>query len=988
MVKKQKKGKERLDKFYNLAKDQGYRARSAFKLIQLAKKQDFLSKAKICIDLCAAPGGWSQVAQRNMPHGALIIAVDLVPIKPIYGVVCMQSDITSDKCRNLLRKEMKGERADVVLHDGAPNVGASWAKDAFGQNELTLSAMKLACEHLKPGGVFVTKVFRSADYNSLMWVFGQLFSKVDATKPTASRNVSAEIFVICSGFKAGNIDPRFFDPKWVFMEVIEPAAHDVPGSSLAELLKIKQTKHRSGYDEGYDNKVMDADAFFVAENPAQVLVTHHRINLDAAGAKDIAGHPLTTSEIRELCADLKILGRRDLSALMKWRLRLLRDREKTERAKVKSKVAADAAAKAEAKGKKASPPSANGGVSEAEKATVSKDVDDAIAQFLQGAEKEPGEADDSASEAESVVNETEMRLEEDLAAEIESRRREERRQQKKISARQKKQEFRKKMTLSHKSQLPTETELFKGGKRNVLALKNEDKYVERPVKGSDEESEDTEQSESDSDEELDRYAKMELELAIDHERRQAHLEEHHRNKMQRQRKGKKETRRQRVMAAWAGELNAFEQSIDQQLATQRLQNTEAADALEDDDDDDESDGDLEALRDFQRAREMTADAKAPSGGNIDALALQASMDGPDVVRAPVQRKAPKKRRETTGESSTEAEEEEENPEMLALKDNNDHETLRSEHRAARWFSQDIFSTVGGDSALARGSDSESDSDDKIREVSDEKLPHLPLTDKEQRKRKRKKEQERLEKLGKKAKVDEEERKPLEVVPLEAPQPLVPSKGPQKPSDPQELAETLALGSVLVDSKKSRMDIIDASFNRWTFDRDEALPVWFTEEEDKFNKPELPITKELMKQYRDKLREINARPIRKVAEARARKKNRLQKRIEKLRGSAMSLANTPDMSEHAKAKQMKSMVRKLAKQDERKVSVVALKKGGGGKRMEKQQAPKGAKIKVVDRRMKSDKRGEKRAAKRNKAKTSAKSRRQVKKKSAKSLPKKK
>merc|ERR1712136_679843 len=87
---------------------------------------------------------------------------------------------------------------------------------------------------------------------------------------------------------------------------------------------------------------------------------------------------------------------------------------------------------------------------------------------------------------------------------------------------------------------------------------------------------------------------------------------------------------------------------DQQLATQRLQNTEAADALEDDDD--ESDGDLEALRDFQRAREMTADAKAPAGGNIDALALQASMDGPDVVRAPVQRKAPKKRRETTGES--------------------------------------------------------------------------------------------------------------------------------------------------------------------------------------------------------------------------------------------------------------------------------------------------------------------------------------------------
>merc|ERR1719229_1037740 len=112
-----------------------------------------------------------------------------------------------------------------------------------------------------------------------------------------------------------------------------------------------------------------------------------------------------------------------------------------------------------------------------------------------------------------------------------------------------------------------------------------------------------------------------------------------------------------------------------------------------------------------------------------------------------------------------------------------------------------------------------------------------------------------------------------------------------------------------------MDVIDAAYNRWSFDADPLLPDWFTEDEAKHNRPELPVSKELMAQFRAKLREINARPIRKVAEANARKKRRLQKRLEKLRSTAMSLADTPDMSEMAKAKQMRKEVRKLAKQDE-------------------------------------------------------------------------
>ena len=265
---KNKVAKKRLDKFYYLAKERGYRSRAAFKLLQLDKKFEFLCKSKGCLDLCAAPGSWMQAARQIMPKDAPIIGVDLAPIKPIPKCSSLVEDITTQKCRAALKRELKGNVIDVVLHDGAPNVGTAWLQDAFGQNELTLAALRLATEFLQPGGAFVTKVFRSNDYNALLYVFNSLVLKVEATKPQASRAESAEIFVVCRGFKNATIDPKFLDPKHVFSMVEEEDK---------TVNVLQQKKGKKARPEGYDggtqllNSKMSVKDFVLGSTPVKQL---------------------------------------------------------------------------------------------------------------------------------------------------------------------------------------------------------------------------------------------------------------------------------------------------------------------------------------------------------------------------------------------------------------------------------------------------------------------------------------------------------------------------------------------------------------------------------------------------------------------------------------------------------------------------------------------------------------------------------------------
>jgi len=322
-----KTAKGRLDKYYHLAKEQGYRARSAFKLVQLNKKYEFLQSARVVIDLCAAPGGWCQVAAKFMPKSKIIIGVDLAPIKPITGVISMVNDITTDKCRTDIKRELKDWKADVVLHDGAPNVGNSWVQDAYTQSELVLSSLKLATEFLMEGGWFVTKVFRSKDYNSLMWVFNQLFKKVEATKPSSSRDVSAEIFVVCKGYLAPKtIDPRFLDPRSVFTDVDSLINGGSSAGKTNLLHPDKKRRNRDGYEDGANIlfKKLDIMEYVTSERFTDLLAESNCISFDSTDepVKTILADIDTTEEIKNCCEDLKVLGRREFKLLLRWRLRI------------------------------------------------------------------------------------------------------------------------------------------------------------------------------------------------------------------------------------------------------------------------------------------------------------------------------------------------------------------------------------------------------------------------------------------------------------------------------------------------------------------------------------------------------------------------------------------------------------------------------------------------------------------------------------------
>lgn len=201
-----KASKDKRDLYYRRAKEEGWRARSAFKLLQINEHFNIFEGVTRVVDLCAAPGSWSQVLSRELNKGqeektAKIVAVDLQPMAPIAGVTCLQADITHPKTLQKILDLFGGEAADFVCSDGAPDVTGLHDLDEYIQAQLILSALQLTTCILRPGGTFVAKIFRGRDIDLLYSQLGYLFERVVCAKPRSSRGTSLEAFVVCLGYK-------------------------------------------------------------------------------------------------------------------------------------------------------------------------------------------------------------------------------------------------------------------------------------------------------------------------------------------------------------------------------------------------------------------------------------------------------------------------------------------------------------------------------------------------------------------------------------------------------------------------------------------------------------------------------------------------------------------------------------------------------------------------------------------------------------------
>jgi tRNA (cytidine32/guanosine34-2'-O)-methyltransferase len=204
--------KDKRDIYYRLAKENGWRARSAFKLLQINEEFNIFENVTKVVDLCAAPGSWSQVLSRELyskqntieeNNLVKIVAVDLQKMAPLEGVIQIQGDITKLETAEQIISHFRGEKADLVVCDGAPDVTGLHDIDEFVQAQLVLAALNITTHVLKisPSSRFIAKIFRGKDITLLYSQLKMFFNRVTVSKPRSSRNSSIEAFVVCEGYQ-------------------------------------------------------------------------------------------------------------------------------------------------------------------------------------------------------------------------------------------------------------------------------------------------------------------------------------------------------------------------------------------------------------------------------------------------------------------------------------------------------------------------------------------------------------------------------------------------------------------------------------------------------------------------------------------------------------------------------------------------------------------------------------------------------------------
>jgi 23S rRNA (uridine2552-2'-O)-methyltransferase len=183
------------DPFVRRAKEEGYRSRAAYKLLEINEKEKFLRPGALVVDLGAAPGGWSQVAAQKVGAAGRVVAIDLLPIAPISGVTVLRADFREP----ILGEQLKGAKADAVLSDLSPNLSGIAGVDQARALDLSLAAIDFCRRNLHSEGVFVAKAFHGEAFEELIDRLKREFTRVKVIKPSASRGESAETYVVSRG---------------------------------------------------------------------------------------------------------------------------------------------------------------------------------------------------------------------------------------------------------------------------------------------------------------------------------------------------------------------------------------------------------------------------------------------------------------------------------------------------------------------------------------------------------------------------------------------------------------------------------------------------------------------------------------------------------------------------------------------------------------------------------------------------------------------
>jgi 23S rRNA (uridine2552-2'-O)-methyltransferase len=189
------------DPFVKQAQKEGYRARSAYKLLELNEKDRLFRPGMRVVDLGSAPGGWSQVASRLVGDRGLVVATDILPMDAVRGVDFVQGDFHEQSVMDEVLGRLGGEPVDVVLSDMSPNISGVSSADQAASIYLLELALDMVRRVLKPGGIFVAKLFQGSGSDDYLRQVRKNFDKVTIRKPAASRSRSREVYFVARGFR-------------------------------------------------------------------------------------------------------------------------------------------------------------------------------------------------------------------------------------------------------------------------------------------------------------------------------------------------------------------------------------------------------------------------------------------------------------------------------------------------------------------------------------------------------------------------------------------------------------------------------------------------------------------------------------------------------------------------------------------------------------------------------------------------------------------